>query len=90
MKSIRIYSRAFGPLLMAVLLLVSAKPALANWWIVRSSDGECLVVDIEPTGTGVTKVGKEVYQTLGQAEADAKQLCNELKSRPKRDLEDIH
>jgi hypothetical protein len=88
MKSIRIYSRAFGPLLMAVLLLVSAKPALANWWIVRSSDGECLVVDIEPTGTGVTKVGKEVYQTQEQAEADAKALCKEPKLNVPREEKD--
>ncbi len=88
MKSIN--SRACGLLLMAGLLLVFANPALANWWIVRSSDGECLVVDIEPTGTGVTKVGKEVYQTQGQAEADAKRLCNESKSLPNRDQEDIH
>lgn len=37
-------------------------PAFANWWIVRSSDGECLVVDIEPVGAGVTKVGKAITQ----------------------------
>jgi len=48
---------------MTVFLLALADPAFANWWIVRSSDGECLVVDIEPTGSGVTKMGKEVYQT---------------------------
>ena len=47
---------------MAVFLLALANPAFANWWIVRLSDGECLVVDIEPTGSGVTKMGKEVYQ----------------------------
>jgi len=36
------------------------------------SDGTCLVVDIEPTGKdkGVTKIGKDVYQTPDQAEAD--------------------
>ena len=51
----------------------------ANWWIVLSADGKCLVVDIEPTGVGVTKVGKAVYQTQEQAETDAKPLCKETK-----------
>jgi hypothetical protein len=37
-------------LLTAVLVVVVANPALANWWIVRASDGKCIVVDIEPTG----------------------------------------
>ena len=41
---------------------------------VRSSDGECVVVDIEPTGKDVTKVGEDVYQTREQAEADAR-IC---------------
>jgi hypothetical protein len=37
---------------------------LANWWIVRASDGRCVVVDIEPTrkDKSVTKVGKDAYQ----------------------------
>ena len=65
--------------LIAAFSLAFANLAFANWWIVRSSDGECLVVDIEPAGTGVTKVGKEVYQTQEQAEADAKALCKEPK-----------
>jgi hypothetical protein len=49
----------------------------ANWWIVRSSDKQFLVVDIEPTGKGksVTKISKEVYLTREEAEAEAKQLC---------------
>ena len=69
-------------LLIAVLLLGFADPALANWWIVRASDEKCLVVDIEPTGNDktVTKVGKDVYQTPEQAEADAKRLCKESKA----------
>ena len=62
---------AYRLLLIAVLLLAFADPARANWWIVRSSDEKCLVVDIEPTGNDktVTKVGKDVYQTPEQAEA---------------------
>ena len=63
--------------LIAAFSLAFANPAFANWWIVRSSDGECLVVDIEPTSNDVAKVGKGVYQTKDQAEADAKRVCNE-------------
>ncbi len=68
-------------LLAAVLVIVVAKPALANWWIVRASDGKCVVVDIEPTGKDkdVTRVGKDVYQTPDQAEVDVKRLCKESK-----------
>jgi hypothetical protein len=55
-------------LLIVVLLFAFADPALADWWIVRSSDDTCLVVDIEPRGNdkAVTKVGKEVYETSEQ------------------------
>jgi hypothetical protein len=69
-------------LLAAVLLLALADQALANWWIVRAADGKCLVVDIEPTANDktVTKVGKDVYQTSEQAEADVKRLCQESKT----------
>ena len=69
-------------LLIVVLLVAIADPALANWWIVRASDGKCIVVDIEPTGKDktVTEVGKNSYQTPEQAEADVKRLCKEFKS----------
>jgi hypothetical protein len=65
--------------LIGVLLLALTNPALASWWIVRSSDKQCLVVDIEPTGKdkSVTKIGKEVYLTREEAEAEAKQLCKQ-------------
>ena len=68
-------------LLTAVLVVVVANPALANWWIVRASDGKCIVVVIEPTGKDkdVTRVGKDVYQTPDQAEVDVKRLCKESK-----------
>ena len=68
-------------LLSAVLVVVVANPALANWWIVRASDVKCVVVDIEPTGKDkdVTRVGKDVYQTPDQAEVDVKRLCKESK-----------
>jgi len=68
-------------LLTVVLVIAVADPALANWWIVRASDGKCVVVDLEPTGKdkNVTKVGKDVYQTPDEAEADVKRLCKESK-----------
>src|SRR5262245_60283227 len=54
-------------------------------WLVRSSDGKCLVVDIEPTDKdkSVTKIGKDVYQSADQAEADSKRLCTEAKPHDK-------
>jgi hypothetical protein len=60
-------------------------PAFANWWIVRSSDETCLVVDIEPTGKekGVTKIGRESYPTAKEAEADVKRLCKS-EAKPKQ------
>jgi SepF-like predicted cell division protein (DUF552 family) len=61
--------------------ILTADSALANWWVVRSSDGKCLVVDIEPTDKdkNVTKIGKDVYQSASEAETDAKLLCKEVK-----------
>jgi hypothetical protein len=62
----------------AVLIgILAPTPSLANWWIVRSSDEKCLVVDIEPTpgDEGVTRIGKEAYSTEEEAEADLKRLC---------------
>jgi hypothetical protein len=71
--------------LIAVLSLVFADPALASWWIVRASDEKCLVVDIEPKDNdkSVTKVGKDVYQTPEEAEVDVKRLCKG--SKPKQE-----
>ena len=69
-----------GTIIIGVIVassFVEAAPALADWWIVRSSDQKCLVVDIKPTGKGVTKVGKNSYKTAEEAEADAKKLCKE-------------
>jgi hypothetical protein len=66
----------------AVLLMFSAaNSALASWWLVRSSDGKSLVVDMEPPDKdkNVTKIGKDVYQSADEAEADAKRLCKDAK-----------
>jgi hypothetical protein len=73
-------------LAIALILTFSATTsALASWWLVRSSDGKCLVVDIEPMGKdpNVTKMGKSVYQSADEAEADAKRLCRGVKSQNK-------
>jgi hypothetical protein len=60
------------------VLMTSFAPgsAFGDWWIVRSSDEKCLVVDVEPTpATGVTKIGKDKYGSAQEAEADVKRLC---------------
>ena len=68
----------FWFVLMGTLLLALPDPALANWWIVRSSDKTCLVVDIEPgKDKSVIKIGKEAYLTREEAEAEAKRLCKQ-------------
>ena len=75
-----------GLLAITVVLSFSATtPAFANWWIVRSSDETCLVVDIEPTSKekGITKIGKDSYVTAEQAEADVKRFCK-TEAKPKR------
>ena len=72
--------RFYRCLLIAVLLLLAfVDPALANWWIVRAADNKCLVVDMEPSVSDkdITKVGKDVYPTREQAEADVKKVCKE-------------
>jgi hypothetical protein len=73
--------RRLLPCIAVALMFADANSALASWWLVRSSDGKCLVVDIEPTDKdkNVTKIGKDVYRSADQAEADAKRLCQDAK-----------
>ena len=66
--------------LAATLLFIATlipTPVLADRWIVRSSDEKkCLVVDTEPTpGRNATKIGKDRYSSVEEAEADVKHLC---------------
>jgi hypothetical protein len=65
-----------------VMGLLAPAPAFASWWIVRSSDEKCLVVDVEPRpgDKGVTKLGKGSYRTKQEAEADLGHLCPEGRS----------
>lgn len=59
---------------MAVSLFALADSALANWWIVRSSDETCLVVDIEPKGNDKSVKVRTFIKTQEQAEADVERL----------------
>lgn len=65
--------------LAAALIVSSAAPAFAakGFWIVRGPDKECTVVEKEPsaTETTITKVGKDVYVTREEAEADVAVVC---------------
>ena len=68
-------------LLIALMTVIFPVPSFANWWIVRSSDEKCLVVDIEPTaGDDVTKIGKDSYPTSEKAEADLERVCRTFDS----------
>jgi hypothetical protein len=63
----------------AVTLILGCAPAFAakNVWIVRGPDQKCKIVEKEPDGTDTTivKVGKDVYVTREEAEADLKVKC---------------
>jgi hypothetical protein len=79
----------FG-LVIGTALVACSAPALADWWIVRSSDEKCLVVDIKPKpeDKGVTKIGEDVYHTAQEAKADVKRLCKDSKPDSKDDGND--
>jgi hypothetical protein len=51
--------------------------AAQGFWIVRGPDKTCVVVETEPkaTETTVTRVGKDVYVTREEAEADLAVVC---------------
>jgi hypothetical protein len=65
--------------LLAALAIGFAAPAFAGegYWIVRGEDEKCVVVETEPSAseTTVTKVGKDVYVTREEAEADVAVVC---------------
>jgi hypothetical protein len=77
--------RGIIAIISALVAVCLTWPAHATWWLVRSSDQECLVVDIEPADKGVTKIGKDSYETAEEAEADAKKLCKEPTLPPNPD-----
>jgi hypothetical protein len=66
-------------ILAVALILGCAAPAFAakGFWIVRGADKKCVVVDTEPmaTETTVTRVGKNIYVTREEAEADLAVVC---------------
>jgi hypothetical protein len=65
--------------LTAALVFAFAAPAVAGkgFWIVRGEDKKCVVVETEPMAseTTVTKVGKNIYVTREEAEADLAVVC---------------
>jgi hypothetical protein len=65
--------------LVLALIVGCAAPAFAakGFWIVRGPDKKCTVVETEPsaTETTITKVGKDVYVTREEAEADVAMVC---------------
>ena len=65
----------------AVLIVASTLPAFAEkgFWIVRGPDKQCTVVETKPaaTETTVTRVGKDVYVTREEAQADIATVCTE-------------
>jgi len=65
--------------LTVALVLGCAAPAFAakNVWIVRGPDQKCRIVEKEPApaDTTIVKVGKDVYVTREEAEADMKIKC---------------
>jgi hypothetical protein len=63
--------------LIIIFMLAFISPAFASYWIVRGSDNKCLVVDMEPTDKTISKVGKDVYSSREEAEADVKKLCKD-------------
>jgi hypothetical protein len=67
-------------LVVGALVLSFATPALATkggFYIVRGEDKKCEIVDVAPaaTETTITKVGKDVYVTRKEAEADLAVVC---------------
>jgi hypothetical protein len=66
------------------MVLAIPAPAFAAWWIVRSSDEKCLVVDVEPIpgDKGVTRIGKASYPTERDAKGNLARLCPEAGFTP--------
>jgi len=64
--------------LAAALIVGSALPAFAeSFYIVRGPDKKCMIVDVAPgaTETTVTRVGKNLYVTREEADADMAVVC---------------
>jgi hypothetical protein len=61
------------------LIVAFTAPAFAakGFWIIRGPDKKCVVVETEPaaTETTITRVGKDVYVSREEAEADLAVVC---------------
>ena len=66
----------------AALIVGCTLPAFAakGFYIVRGPDKKCMVVDVAPvtTETKIEKIGKDVYITREQAEADLAVVCKPM------------
>jgi hypothetical protein len=72
----------YNYVLAAALIVGSTLPLPAfaaekGFYIVRGPDKKCIVVDVAPgaTETKVEKIGKDVYVTREEAEADVAVVC---------------
>ena len=68
--------------LTAALIVGCILPAFAasQFFIVRGPDKKCMVVDVAPgaTETKIEKIGKDVYLTRKEAEADLAVVCKPM------------
>jgi hypothetical protein len=75
-------ARMYKYVLTAALIVGSTLPAFAEkgFYIVRGPDKKCVVVDVAPaaTETTVTRVGKNVYVTREEADADMAVVCKPM------------
>ena len=66
----------------AALIVGCTLPAFAakEFYIVRGPDKKCMVVDVAPVTTEmkIEKIGKDVYITREEAEADLAVVCKPM------------
>jgi hypothetical protein len=65
--------------LTAALALSAATPAFADYWIVRSPDRTCAIVDEQPdtADDSIQVVGQQLYVTREAAEEDMQVACQQ-------------
>jgi hypothetical protein len=60
----------------SVVLVASAAPALADFFIVREGPtGPCRIVETRPTDTKIVVVGDKVFKVRSEAEREMAVLC---------------
>ena len=75
-------ARMYKYVVAAVLIVGCTLPAFAakEFYIVRGPDKRCVVVDVLPgsTETKIEKIGKDVYLTREEAQADIAVVCKPM------------